>query len=175
MLPCQGQLMIERSSDAGKRQVLGFLNAGNLLGLGSGDVFLYSVQSLIDCSVLRCRRDDFERLAARYPKLRDNLSAISSQVLVRMMDHLFAIGQKRAHERLAFLLWQLSLRQGETRATRVPLAMRRVDIGDYLGLTLETTSRAFTALRRAGIIDTSERYGVTILLPDRLAELASVS
>ena len=93
----------------------------------------------------------------------------------RVLDHLFAIGQKRAHARLAFLLWQLWRRTSEDGAqTLISLPMRRADIGAYLGLTLETTSRAFSQLRRDGVIETPDNSSVRILNSEILEALAEV-
>ena len=92
-----------------------------------------------------------------------------------VMDHLFAIGQKRAHERLAFLVHQLYLRQGRPApGTVIALPMSRTDIGDYLGLTLETTSRAFSRLRKEGVISTPDHHSVVIEDQEQLEDLAEV-
>jgi len=44
------------------------------------------------------------------------------------------------------------------------LPLKRADIADFLGLTIETVSRQMTKLRKAGIIDI--RNNRTILVPD---------
>ncbi|MFK7828785.1 MAG: Crp/Fnr family transcriptional regulator [Congregibacter sp.] len=174
-LPCSGSQLVERSANTGQRQVLAFLRQGDYLGLNTSDQFLYSAHTLEPSHMLRFASHDFYDLASGLPVLRDNVGRISNQVLARALDHLFAIGQKRAHERLAFLLWQLWSRQAASgRSDKITLSMRRTDIGDYLGLTLETTSRAFSRLRSDAVIATQGRNLVQILDESALCALADV-
>jgi CRP-like cAMP-binding protein len=174
-LPCSGSQIVERSATGGQRQVLAFLQRGDYLGFSNSNQFLYSARALEKSIILRFPGRDFYALASQAPTLRDNVGQITNQVLARVLDHLFAIGQKRAHERLAFLLWQLWQRQTRNSQTTVlELPMRRGDIGDYLGLTLETTSRAFSRLRADGVIASESRNRVQILDAQALGRLAEV-
>jgi CRP-like cAMP-binding protein len=174
-LPCSGCLMVERTAAGGQRQVLAFLHRGYFLGLNNGNVCFYSAIALEDSHLLRFPAERFYALEDEIPVLRDNVGRISNQVLARVLDHLFAIGQKRAHARLAFLLWQLWYRASTDGSEMLlHLPMRRADIGDYLGLTLETTSRAFSRLRQEGIIETPDNHSVRITNRKTLQELADV-
>ncbi len=175
-LPLNGHQLVERSAESGQRQVLAFLQRGDYIGFSTSNRFLYSAHTLTASRVLRWPAGRFYPLAETLPTLRDNVGRISNQVLSKVLDHLFAIGQKRAHARLAFLLWQQWQRVPE--ATRdqmaVDLPMRRADIGDYLGLTLETTSRAFSRLRDDGLISTPHSQRVVFHDLTALRELAEV-
>ncbi|EED34059.1 transcriptional regulator, Crp/Fnr family [gamma proteobacterium NOR5-3] len=174
-LPCSGSQIVERSAAGGQRQVLAFLQRGDYLGFSTSNQFLYSARALEQSIVLRFPGRDFYALASTAPTLRDNVGQITNQVLARVLDHLFAIGQKRAHERLAFLLWQLWQRQAkDSQRATLELPMRRGDIGDYLGLTLETTSRAFSRLRKDDVIASEGRNRVQILDTEALGRLAEV-
>ena len=175
-LPVSGYQLVERSAGNGQRQVLAFLQRGDYLGFSTSNRFLYSAQALTTSEVLRFPAVQFYALADSVPTLKDNVSQISNQVLARVLDHLFAIGQKRAHARLAFLLWQLwqRLPPAAKDERRLNLPMRRIDIADYLGLTLETTSRAFSRLRRDGLIKTDHSQTVELLHTEALRELAEV-
>ncbi len=175
-LPASGHQLVERSAGNGQRQVLAFLQRGDYLGFSSSQQFLYSARTLTPSIVLRFPARGFYELAEALPALKGNIGQISNQVLARVLDHLFAIGQKRAHARLAFLLWQLWQRVPEKQqaSALIELPMRRVDIGDYLGLTLETTSRAFSRLRDDGLITTAHSQQVQLLDPDALRRLAEV-
>jgi CRP-like cAMP-binding protein len=174
-LPCSGTVMVERSGSGGQRQVLAFLQRGYFLGFNTSDRFLYSAIALEESQLYRFSAQDFNQLRSDIPALRDNVGRITNQVLARVLDHLFAVGQKRAHARLAFLLWQLWYRaSNDGSKTLLRLPMRRVDIGDYLGLTLETTSRAFSRLRQDGVIATPDNSSVQILDIATLQALADV-
>jgi CRP-like cAMP-binding protein len=175
-LPASGHQLVERSAGNGQRQILAFLQRGDYLGFSSSHRFLYSARTLTPSIILRFPARSFYKLSEALPALRDNVGQISNQVLARVLDHLFVIGQKRAHARLAFLLWQLWQRAPEQQraSALVELPMRRVDIGDYLGLTLETTSRAFSRLRNDGLIATAHSQQVELLNPEALRRLAEV-
>ena len=160
-LPCSGTVMVERSSFKGRRQVIAFLQRGDYLGFTATSKYLYSAVTLEECSLLKFPRQQFSRLCDRIPTLKQNVGQINNTVLATLLDHLFAIGQKRAHERLGFLIYQQHLRQGGGEEP-VRLPMNRTDIGDYLGLTLETTSRAFSRLRDEGAISTPDHHSVVI-------------
>jgi CRP/FNR family transcriptional regulator len=175
-LPCSGCVMVERNGAAGQRQVLGFLHRGYYLGFSNSTRFLNSAVVLEESHLLRFPADRFYSLANELPALRDNIARISNQVLARVFDHLFAIGQKRAHERLAFLLQQLWYRaSADGECLQLHLPMRRADIGAYLGLTLETTSRAFSRLRSDGLIATPDHHTVEVLDLETLLALAEVT
>ncbi|WP_457300465.1 helix-turn-helix domain-containing protein, partial [Phyllobacterium sp. P5_D12] len=70
--------------------------------------------------------------------------------LTRAQEHLLVLGRQTAAERVAAFLLDLAERQGGLE--RVELPMSRMDIGDYLGLTIETVSRVFSKLKDKGII-----------------------
>lgn len=175
-LPCSGMLVLERSALSGHRQVIGFLKRGDYLGFTPTDSYPYSAVTLVPSTLLKFDRQKFTRLCADIPALQVNVSRITNTVLGGLLDHLFAIGKKRAHERVAFLLQQLHQRGTNTaKPNAISLPMKRIDIGDYLGLTLETTSRAFSRLRDEGVIATPDHHSVIILNYTALRELAKVS
>ena len=80
-------------------------------------------------------------------------------------------------ERIASFLLQQMERAENRGMTTTPLLlpMTRAEVGDYLGLTIETVSRCFTKLRKANIISLLSADRVCINLPEKLAELASPS
>jgi CRP-like cAMP-binding protein len=84
-------------------------------------------------------------------------------------EDLSVLGRASAAEKLAYFLMDLARRISAAR--RIELPMSRTDIGDYLGLSSETVSRAFTILRRKGLIATHRRY-VTLLDPGALRRMS---
>jgi CRP/FNR family transcriptional regulator len=168
----EGVLMVERSSESGRRQIMSFMFPGNFVGFTHNDFFEYSVQTLTASRVLECSRADFIRLGEAVPLLKKNVEVIGNKIMLGLFDQLFALGQKKAHERLGFLLQQLKDRQTLAGGFSFELFMTRQDIADYLGLTLETVSRAFSRLQKEGIIKIHSAHHVDVLDAEALKQLA---
>jgi CRP/FNR family nitrogen fixation transcriptional regulator len=82
-------------------------------------------------------------------------------------DHMMLLGRKTALERVAAFLVEMDQRMAAPSTMILPMTRR--DIADYLGLTLETVSRALSALRDRSLIRfTCPRQRELILL-DRVA------
>ncbi|TIT81046.1 MAG: transcriptional regulator, partial [Mesorhizobium sp.] len=86
--------------------------------------------------------------------------------LTRAQEHLLVLGRQNAIERVAAFLVEMSDRQGGLRQVELP--MSRIDIGDYLGLTIETVSRVFTRLKEKGVIRLLSLRSIEILKRDTL-------
>ena len=86
-------------------------------------------------------------------------------------DHMLLLGRKNAMERVASFLLEMDRRLANTGMVALPMCRR--DIGDYLGLTLETVSRALSILHDKGILGFLGQSQRQIVLLDRprLAEL----
>ena len=85
-----------------------------------------------------------------------------------------ALGAERSVERLAAFLLHLSARQQRRggREHHVDLPMTRADIGDHLGLTIETVSRSFSRLKQEGALYFEHPHHIELRDPSRLRELA---
>ena len=88
-----------------------------------------------------------------------------------ILDQLFIMGQKSAHQRLAHFLLDMEHRLG--RGThRFLLPMSRQDIADYLGMSLETASRGFSKLKKDGLISIESNYQITVTDSEKLISYA---
>lgn len=168
----EGMMMMERSSSTGRRQVMAFMHPGNLIGINYREHYEFTVSALRPSLVRDIPLKPFIALQDEVPQLKDNVRSISGNILAHTLDQVFALGQKKAHERVCFLLKQLSSWQPSASAHRLELAMTRQDIADYLGLTIETVSRAFGKLKREGIIDIHSAHTIEILDRATMNELA---
>jgi len=168
----QGVIMIERSSAAGRRQIIAFSYPGDFVGLSHNDYFEYSVESLTHATIREFPRREFLALSDRSPQLKSNMSAIGGSVFSHALDQLFALGQKKAHERVCFLLQEIRDRHVGPSDRTVQLLMTRQDIADYLGLTMETVSRAFMKLKKEGTIAIENNHTIHILNADYVEEMA---
>lgn len=106
----RGVVVLERGSVDGKRQVLAFLYPGDFLGFtAEGSHYRYSVYSLTETELCAFRRQPFVELCNEYPELKNRLGVVNNRALQQAMDHIFALGNKSAHERVCFFLRMLSL------------------------------------------------------------------
>ncbi len=171
----RGVIMIERSSAAGRRQILGFSYPGDFVGLTHEGSFEYSVRSLTQAIVREFPIAAFRRLSDASPELKANVNRIGGSVLAHAIDQVFALGQKRAHERVCYLLAEIRRRGVGPNENTIELAMTRQDIADYLGLSMETVSRAMRRLRNDGVIAMPGPQTVQLIEPDTVLRLGSVN
>ncbi len=138
----------------GRLQGTGFLFAGDFIGLSALETYAYSAEAITQLSAYRFPRKKLEGMLEQYPKLEKHLLGMVVNELTTAQDQMLLLGRKTAQERVASFLLILSHRlNGRGRdADSISLPMTRADIADYLGLTIETVSRAFTRLRRADVI-----------------------
>lgn len=155
----------------GRRQVVGFLVAGDIFGFVPGDKYTVSAEAVSLVTLCRFPRRQLERAFTDFPGVERQLLDAIARELAAAQDQMLLLGRKNAHERLASFLLSLSRRQGNEDSS-IDLPMTRTDIADYLGLTMETVSRVFTVLKGSGCIAVNGAGKVQILDEDALAELA---
>jgi CRP/FNR family transcriptional regulator len=172
-----GSVKVYKLLPNGRRQITGFLFAGDLLGLAFNDTYTYSAETLTDVTLCRFPRRQFEGLVESFPKMEHRLLAMASHELAAAQEQMVLLGRKTAQERVASFLLGLARRKerlGKDVET-LTLTMTRSDIADYLGLTIETVSRTFTALRKLGCIELDGAAVVKIVDRDALEELAELT
>jgi len=153
----------------GRRQITGFLFAGDFLGIAMNEKYAYSAEALGRVSLCRFPRRKLEALLDEFPKLEKRLLGMASNELVQAQDQILLLGRKTAQEKIVSFLLNLSdrvVRRGGD-PSPISLPMGRSDIADYLGLTTETVSRTITHLKRDGLIRLLQ--GGRVDLPDLAA------
>lgn len=157
----EGAVMLSSGLGDGRRQIVEIARAGAVIGFAAEAVQPLDAETLI-ASVLR----PIGRAAlAGDPALEARVSAAMLKRLAALEAHALLLGRKAAMERLASFL--LMLADGD-RADL--LGLTRQEIGDYLGLTIETVSRNVSRLRGQGVIALDRFGGVRIR--DRVALMA---
>ena len=98
------------------------------------------------------------------------LAAMSAQ-MARNRDAMLSMGTLLAEARVAdFLLqWSYSLAERGLRTDQINVHMTRADLGNHLGLTLESVSRALSRLARCGVIRFEEKGRRDISIPNLAA------
>ncbi len=146
---------------SGSEQVLAFPMCGDLMGADGIDCGHYSstAVSLDTSEVVIVPLTSLARLVYECPSLEDLLYRVLSRELVRVQNMAWTLGTLGAEGRVAAFLLSLSARLGALGYSRCSfnLRMTRQEIGSYLGLKLETVSRALSALNSAGIIQVHQR------------------
>ena len=146
----------------GRRQIDAFHVAGDLFGLEPGSAHSLSAEAVSDCRVVALRRSAEQSSSPLF------LTQIIRN-LARAREHALLLGRRCAAEKVAAFL--LGWEEQSAAEGIVTLAMTRQDIGDYLGLTIETVSRTLSQFERDGIIDLPSARLIRIEDADALAAL----
>jgi len=170
----EGVLKLYMLTSDGRLQITGFAYPGQILALDADPTYTTSAEAVTDVKLSQYPRAKFERVIDAFPKLARQLFSIVAQELTAARGQMLLLGRKSATEKVASFLLDLSERndvRGKDPA-HIHLPMSRGDIGDYLGLTIETVSRTFTRLRQLRVLDLSQNRSVVIRDIDRLSDLA---
>ena len=157
-----GTVRICRVTADGRRQITGFLTAGDVFGFEAGHEHDSYAES-VDSAGIRVLRP----VAGQQPAGAILHMALKS--LARTQHQLMLLGCRSANARFAAFLTDLNERQGHERVVHLP--MQRADIGDYLGMTIETVSRTLRFLKDEGIVRLKTISDVEILDSDALHDL----
>jgi CRP/FNR family transcriptional regulator, nitrogen fixation regulation protein len=155
----------------GRRQIGAFHLAGDIFGLENGTEHRFTAEAIIDTTVRLIRRQSLELVAESDVLVARNLLSMTANNLQHAEDHMLLLGRKTSLERVAAFLIEMDKRL--TAAGVIALPMSRRDIADYLGLTLETVSRALSRLHELGILGFIGNNQRQIVLLDR-PQLASL-
>jgi len=155
----------------GRRQIGAFHLVGDIFGLENGGVHRFTAEAIIDTTVRLVKRVSLAHVAESDATVARDLLNMTATNLKHAEDHMLLLGRKTSLERVAAFLLEMDHRL--TAAGIMALPMCRRDIADYLGLTLETVSRALSNLQDQGILGFMGQTQRQIVLLDRpkLAEL----
>ena len=170
-----GALRTFSVTDAGEEQITGFHLPSELVGLSGMDTETYpvSAQALETTSVCEIPFERLDELSVLLPQLRRQLMRIMSREIRDDQQMMMLLSKKTADERIATFLINLSARFSARgfSANQFRLPMSRNEIGNYLGLAVETVSRVFTRCQASGLLE-AEGKEVRILDSIRLCALA---
>jgi CRP/FNR family transcriptional regulator, nitrogen fixation regulation protein len=149
----------------GRRQIGAFHLAGDIFGLENGSEHRFTAEAIVDTTVRLIRRQSLDLVAESDVLVARNLLSMTANNLQHAEDHMLLLGRKTSLERVAAFLIEMDKRL--TAAGVIALPMSRRDIADYLGLTLETVSRALSRLHELGILGFIGNNQRQIVLLDR--------
>lgn len=166
------------TADDGREQVTGFPMPGDILGFDaiSTATFQCDAIALEDAEVCIVPFEKLESLSRDFTALQHQLHRVLSREIVRDQGVMMLLGTMRAEQRLATFVMNLSQRfaQRGFSPREFILRMTREEIGNFLGLKLETVSRTFSKLQEDGII-TVDQKRLRIEDVARLREAAGAS
>lgn len=155
----------------GRRQIGAFHLAGDIFGLENGSGHRFTTEAIVDTTVRLIKWRSLELVAESDAMVARNLLTMTTKNLQHAEDHMLLLGRKTSLERVAAFLIEMDGRLTPTGVLALP--MYRRDIADYLGLTLETVSRALSRLHELGILGFIGNTQRQIVLLDR-QQLASL-
>ncbi|MBX3428315.1 MAG: helix-turn-helix domain-containing protein [Hyphomonadaceae bacterium] len=141
-----GAVRTIRFSSDGRRQILNFYLPGDVFGLECGKQHTLSAEAVADCDLSLVRRSLIDTAAKQDASAAQAVIGMMQRQLQNAQEHALVLGRKGAGERVAAFLLKLADRV--TAQCEIDLPMSRADIADYLALTIETVSRAFTQMER---------------------------
>src|SRR3569832_1270430 len=167
-----GTVRLCRHTPDGRRHISDFAIPGDICGSFVDATQSLTAEAVTAVTVIAYPRAHLDRLCESDPRFRASVMAHLSGHLLSVQRHTFTLGCQNAKERLASFILRLAERTGGIDSGRVELAMGRQDIADHLGLTIETISRAITALRKEHMIGAPGAHQFVLRDIDALIELA---
>jgi CRP/FNR family nitrogen fixation transcriptional regulator len=134
----------------GRRQINAFHLPGDIFGIENGEFYRFTADAIIDTTVSCASHYSLLTGFEHREPLPSNLLGLVTRNLQHAEDHMLLLGRKTSVEKVAAFLLEMDKRFA--RPNLMILPMPRRDIADYLGLTLETVSRALSALRDRDLI-----------------------
>lgn len=164
-------------SEDGDEQITGFYFPGEIVGLdGIGkNHYVNNAKTLDSTAVCEIPFDRFQELSSQLPKLQTHFFQLMSQEIAADQQLMAVLSKKTAEQKVATFLLITSARNARRSesATHFLLPMSRTDIGNFLGLTVETVSRIMSKLDKINVINLNQK-DVEILDNDQLRELAQL-
>lgn len=172
-----GAMKTQLQDAGGQVQITGFALPGEILGLDGmvNNKHAANAIALEDSEVCVIRIGDIDRVTPNVPMLQQQFRRLMSMEINRSHQMVMTLGTLRSEQRVASFLLNISDRLAMLGYSSYDfiLRMSREEIGNYLGLTLETVSRLLSRFARENLIRIKQRE-VSILNKDALRELTGI-
>jgi CRP/FNR family transcriptional regulator, nitrogen fixation regulation protein len=165
----RGAVRTYRLLSDGRRQIGTFHLPGDVFGLETGESHRLAAEAIIDTTVHLVKRSSLEQAAGVDVQIARKLWGMTAGELRHAEDHMLLLGRKNAMERVANFLLEMDRRLAVAGMMALPMCRR--DIGDYLGLTLETVSRALSQLHGEGVLGFSGARQIVLRNRQRLRNM----
>src|SRR6516225_6657711 len=150
----QGIVRLYKSLPDGRRHIVAFALPGDFLGVPLAERRSCSADAVGEVSLCRFSRVQLEGLIRNSPKLTRLVLDFTARKLDMARDQQLLLGNGSAEEKVAIFLvdWRKRLERLVPVTRPLPLPMPRQDIADFVGLKLETVSRALAKLEQKNVI-----------------------
>lgn len=158
----RGYVRIAVYTEDGMRRIIAFAGVGSIIGLDqlNKPTWNVAVEAVTQCVATGLPKAFINRKIEADCRVRDGVLSVLQSEIEQREAHLVMMGVLPSSERVfGFLSAFAALRE---RSGFLVLPMCRRDIGDYLGLSMETVSRSFSALKESGRIELkgAERFRI---------------
>ncbi len=162
-----GAVMVQQYLEDGRRQLVEIVLPGGICGLSQHQLYSATCETLQPSVLRACRKSELER----HGELGWVVEHQVERQLCAAQEHALGLGRMTAQERVCALLSRFANqrpmlhfeRQTHGPGLSIQLPMTRGEIGDYLGLSLETVCRTMTDLQRKGVITIGRHHGDVII------------
>ncbi len=170
-----GALKVYTTTDSGEEQVTGFYLPGEVVGMDGihTDTHTSSAVALETTSVCEIPFQQLQELSHDIPSLQNHFFKLMSKEIQTNQLLMLLLSKKTAESRIASLLLSLAERYKRRRLSEYSfrLPMSRSDIGNYLGLAVETVSRIFTRFQTQNVL-VVEGKEITVLDKEALCRIS---
>jgi CRP/FNR family transcriptional regulator, nitrogen fixation regulation protein len=147
----EGAVRTHKLLSDGRRQIGAFHLPGDIFGIEIGEHHRFTAEAILDTAVWIAKRQSlFSGLAKGDIPTANKARDLITRSLEHAENHLLLLGRQRSLEKVAAFLAEMDRRSGRPAVLLLPMTRR--DIADYLGLTIETVSRALSELRNQRVI-----------------------
>jgi CRP/FNR family transcriptional regulator len=175
-----GVVKLSKTLPDGRQQIVGLQFPSDFLGRPFGDHSPFFAEAATDVSLCCYPKAQFEQLMQRFPGIEHRLFEHTLDELDSAREWMLLLGRKTAAEKVASFLLMIARRASQVGCTSQPntpdarfeLPLTRADMGDYLGLTIETVSRQITKLKTDGIIRLETGRWISVAKLSRLEQAA---
>lgn len=156
-----GYVKTYRITDNGEEQVTGFYFPGEIFGMDGINKNQYAcyAKTLDSTAICEIPFHRLQELTSELPSLQMHFFQLMSQEITSDQELITLLSKKNAKQRIATLILTISARNANRGLSNevLNLPMSRKEIGNYLGLTVETVSRTLTQLNQNQIIATNNK------------------
>jgi CRP/FNR family transcriptional regulator len=169
----EGMLKLSTMTGDGREQIVGIVFPSDFIGRPFGKDSRHTVTALTDATVCIFRRNAFDTFAGDHPGIEQALLRRTLDELDRARRWMLLLGRLSAQARVASILIEMVERLGGEEGNVVSLPLSRQQMGDLLGLAIETVSRTMTRFKEAGIIGLPGGRQLVVKDRDALIRLSS--